>query len=71
VIEPFLRGIGDVHGLALFQRRYERCTCKGWEEFWDHVDEGKNLTVLILKGRSHHLRRCPHNPNANPDEEND
>lgn len=54
-----LRGIAEDHGLALFQRRYTRCDCNGWDAFWDQVDEGKNLTGLTLPGDSNHRRECP------------
>lgn len=57
-----LFGIAEDHGLALFRRRYVRCKCDGWDEFWDQVDEGKNLTGLTLPGRVHHRRACPKYP---------
>lgn len=55
---PSLCGIAEVHGLTLFKRRYDRCDCDGWDEFWDQVDEAKNFTGLTLSGRSHHRRSC-------------
>ena len=64
---PTLHGIAEDHGLALFRRRYTRCDCDGWDEFWDEVDEGKNPTGLTLTGRSHHRRQCPKHHLSEPE----